>query len=111
MDPVVLNSISIFLVQIGSRFLTFNFTDAQKKVIQHPWGQSIILFAMFYVGTRNLLVSTCLILFYNLCLYFLLNEKSHYNIYNRRWLEKEGFQSEKVVSRTKSYSENITRLI
>lgn len=110
MDPVLLNSISIFLVQIGSRFLTFKFTDAQQKTIQHPWVQSIILFAMFYLGTRSLFISLCLILVYNLCLYFLLNEHSAYNIYNRRWLEHEGLQKE-FISKTKTYTQNIRKLI
>lgn len=109
MDPIVLNSVSIFLVQIGSRFLNFNFTDAQKKMLQHPWVQSIILAAMFYLGTRSLWIAIALILFYHLCLYFLLNEHSSYNIYNRHWLEQEGFQSQQTP-KTKMYSKNITSL-
>ena len=109
MDPIVLNSVSIFLVQIGSRFLNFNFTDAQKKMLQHPWVQSIILAAMFYLGTRSLWITIALILFYHLCLYFLLNEHSSYNIYNRRWLEQEGFQSQQTP-KTEIYRKNIQTL-
>jgi len=109
MDPILLNSISVFLVQIGSRFLTLDFTDAQKKLVQHPWVQSIILFAMFYVSTRNLLISFALIIFYNICLYFLLNENSSYNIYTRKWLKEEGFTSS-LQDKTNVYYKNMAAL-
>ena len=110
MDPILLNSVSVFLVQIGSRFLSFNFTDAQKRMIQHPWVQSFILFALFYVSTRNVVVSLGLLMVYYLCLYFLLNEQSKYNIYDKRWLIQEGFQKTSLVDKTKEYYENIKNI-
>jgi len=110
MDPILLNSVSVFLVQIGSRFLTFNLTDAQKRIIQHPWVQSIILYALFYVSTRNVVISIGLLIAYGLCLYFLLNENSKYNIYNKHWLIKEGFLQDSLIDKTKEYYSNIQKI-
>jgi hypothetical protein len=111
MDPNLLNTASVFLVQVGARFINFNFTDAQKKMIQHPLMQNLILFAMFYIPSRNPWVSLGLLFVYNLCLYYLLNEYSQFNIYNKKWLEQEGFmpsQQKKPIQ--ENYYTNITKV-
>lgn len=110
MDPILINTVSVFLVQIGARFLNFDFTDAQKKIIQHRFTQNLILLALFYASTRNIVLSIGLLIAYNLCLYFLLNEHSRYNIYNRSWLVKEGFLQENEKDKTKAYYDNITNM-
>lgn len=112
MDPNVLNTASVFLVQIGARFINFNFTEAQKRLLQHPFIQNLILFAMFYIPSRNPWVSLGLLFVYNICLYYLLNEYSQFNIYNKNWLEKEGFvpsQQKNLIQ--ENYYNNITKVV
>lgn len=110
MDPIILNSVSIFLVQIGARFLNFDLTDAQTRIIKHPWVQSIILIALFYVSTRNIFISVGLVLTYYLCVYFLLNEQSKYNIYDKKWLAKEGLAQITFEDKTNEYYSNIQKI-
>lgn len=110
LDPILLNSISVFLVQIGARFLSFDLTNAQMRIIKHPWVQSIILIALFYVSTRNIIISTGLVLAYYLCVYFLLNEQSKYNIYDKKWLAKEGLSQITFEDKTIEYYSNIKKI-
>lgn len=110
MDPIVLNSISIFLVQVGARFLNFDLTSAQLKMVKHPWVQSLILVALFYVSTRNIVTSVGLVLIYYLFVTFLLNENSKYNIYDKKWLEKEGLKEITFEDKTEEYYSNIQKL-
>ena len=110
MDPIVLNSISIFLVQVGARFLNFDLTSAQLKMVKHPWVQSLILVALFYVSTRNIVTSVGLVLIYYLFVTFLLNENSKYNIYDKKWLEKEGLKEKTFEDKTEEYYSNIQKL-
>lgn len=111
MDANLLNTASVFLVQVGARFINFNFTEAQKRMIQHPFIQNLILFAMFYISSRNPWISLTLLFIYNVCLYYLLNEYSQFNIYNKKWLEREGFvpyQQKKSIN--ENYYNNITKV-
>ena len=111
MDPSLLSTVSVFFVQVGARFLNFNFTEAQRKLIQHPLIQNLILFAMFYVSSRSPWISLLLLFIYNLCLNYLLNEYSSLNIYNKKWLEKEGFQSsEQKKPIRENYYNNVSKL-
>ena len=112
MDPSLLSTVSVFFVQVGARFLNFNFTEAQKKLIQHPLIQNLILFAMFYVSSRSPWISLLLLFVYNLCLNYLLNEYSSFNIYNKNWLEKEGFQSSQQKKPIQeNYYNNVSKLV
>lgn len=112
MDPSLLSTVSVFFVQVGARFLNFNFTDAQKKLIQHPLIQNLILFAMFYISSRSPWIALLLLFVYNLCLNYLLNEYSSFNIYNKKWLEKEGFQSNQQKKPIhENYYNNVSKLV
>lgn len=109
-DPILLNSVSVFLVQIGARFLKFDLTEAQQRIIKHPWVQSIILISLFYVSTRNIFISSGLVLVYYLCVYFLLNEQSKYNIYDKKWLVREGLAQTTFENKTIEYYSNIKKV-
>jgi hypothetical protein len=105
------NAITMMTVQIGSRFVQFDFTDAQKKLLQHPVAQSLILLFMFYSGTRNFMLSVLMVVAYYAIVFVLLNEKHPLNIYSREWLVKEGFMKEDSVSALKElYYDNIKKL-
>lgn len=110
-DPVM--AMAAFMTQVGARHLKFNFTKAQQFIISHPLTQTAILFAMFYLSTRRLVVAVSLITLYILCVKVLLNENHRFNIFPTSWLAKEGFLDEDKIP-TKSakelYYENIGKL-
>jgi hypothetical protein len=107
-DPMI--AFSAFMTQVGARHITFNFTDAQKKLFAHPLTQQVVLFAMFYFSTRRLLVAISLLVIYNLATRILLNEQHPLNILSRDWLNREGFTEQSQKSSVDLYYENIAKL-
>ena len=107
---VLTNSTSALVSQVGGRHLTFQFTSAQQKLLQHPYGQMFILYAMFYISTRSLLVAALLLVVYLILVNVLLNENHPLNILSRDWLKKEGFLEKDAPSRSQMYKESLAKL-
>lgn len=93
-QPDILAILSTFLMHSASRHVSFDITEAQKKLIAHPISKIVILSAMFYIGTRNVYWTFILTIFYIISMRILLNENHKYNIFPRTWLKAEGFLSE-----------------
>ena len=107
----ILSVASTLFMHTGSRHLSFDLTDAQKKLINHPFGKVIILFAMFYMSTRSIFWSTLLVAVYFLVVNMLLNESHPLNVFSVDWLQKEGFSSMKDTARPSDiYLQNLQQL-
>jgi len=104
----VFNAASIFMFHVGARHMNFQFTDAQTKIIQHPATQSIILFSMFYMGTRNLFWSAVLLITYHIVVNVLLNEHSKYNVLSKSFMEHLGLKTDDPVD---LYYSNLEKII
>lgn len=89
MDPFSLAS--TFMMQWGARHIQFDLTDAQKKLLSQPFARIFVLWAMFYVSTRNMRWTLLLVVTYIVVTQWLLNEKHPLNILPRKWLEQHGF--------------------
>ena len=107
---VFTTSTSTLVSQVGGRHLSFQFTDAQQKMLQHPYGQMFILYAMFYISTRSLLLSAVLIALYLILINVLLNEKHPWNILSTNWLKKEGFLEKDAPSKSQLYKQSLAML-
>lgn len=93
-EPV---SILLFmLVQIGGRFLKFDLTKAQEKLIQNKVVQACILFAITFIASKNIITSIIVVLVAHICMYILFNENSRFNILSKKWLH-----SEKLIENTR----------
>lgn len=115
LDPVAI--ISAFFLHVGARNIQFDFTEAQKRLFSLPVTRLIVLFAMFYVSTRNLLWSLVLVGVYFLLVSMLLNEHHPLNVFSKHWLQTEGFispnlqkQGEEERSPYETYLENLRKL-
>ena len=107
-----LSIITLILVQIGGRFLKFDLTHVQQKLINHPAVQSLILLAMIFFATKNLLVSILIVIVVFLFLYILLNENHKYNLLPRKWLLEEKENMDSSIKPIKDiYKENIKNFI
>jgi len=74
---------SLFMANIGARFLNIDFTEKQKGVVMHPVTQNVIVFCMFYVATQRVLIATFLWGIFFAFTRILLNENHPLNIYPR----------------------------
>jgi len=105
-EPISL--LMLLLVQVGGRFLKFELTKAQEKLIQNNMVQAIILFAIVFITTRNLITSILLVALVNICMHVLFNENSKYNILSKKWLRNEKLlKDDKLTSLKDIYYRNV----
>jgi hypothetical protein len=104
----------LILVQIGGRFLRFELTKAQQKLINNPIFQAVILFALAFMATKNLINSIIIVGTTYLFVYVLFNENNKYNILSKQWLKNENLLNENTqysASLKDLYYKNITSII
>jgi hypothetical protein len=97
-----LSMIFLILVQVGGRYLKIELTPAQQKIINNGVIQSIILFAIILMATKNIGNSLIIVCFIYLCVNILFNENHKYNILSKKWLIEENIIS---ISNYKSLKE------
>jgi hypothetical protein len=107
-----LSMIFLILVQIGGRYLKIELTPAQQKIINNAFIQSIILFAIILMATKNVINSLIIVCFVYLCVNILFNENHKYNILSKKWLLDENMISSSNYKSLKDiYLQNITKTI
>jgi hypothetical protein len=72
--------ILMLLLNLGGRFMVLSVTPAQEAFLQNIIFRPLLLFAIMFIGTRNLIVAFWMTLLILLALYFLLNENSSWFI-------------------------------
>lgn len=64
------------LLNIGGRFLSLEISKEQEKFLSNPVIRRFLLFAILFVGTRNVIVAGCLTIILILLIGYLFNENS-----------------------------------
>lgn len=67
---------SIFLLNMGGRFLPFEVTKGQEKFLNQPMFRRLIIFVIFFVATRNIVTAAWLAIIVIVCMGYLFNENS-----------------------------------
>lgn len=75
MNPYLLG-IAYITLNLGSRFFVMSVSPGQEAFLQNMLFRPILLFAIMFIGTRNLIVAFWMTLLILICLHFLLNENS-----------------------------------
>ena len=75
MNPYLLG-IAYITLNLGSRFFVMSVSPAQEAFLQNIFFRPILLFAIMFIGTRNLIVAFWMTLLILVSLHFLLNENS-----------------------------------
>ena len=110
MEP--LSMIFLILVQVGGRYLRIELTPAQQKIINNVVIQSLILFAIILMATKNIVNSLIIVSFVYLCVKILFNENHKYNILSKKWLMEENIISSNNYKSLKDiYMKNISTII
>jgi len=107
-----LSMIFLILVQVGGRYLRIELTPAQQKIMNNNVIQSLILFAIILMATKNIGNSLIIVLFIYLCANILFNENHKYNILSKKWLIDENIiSSNNYKSLKDTYLKNIATII
>jgi hypothetical protein len=75
MNPYILGSAYI-LLNLGGRFMVMSVTPAQEAFLQDIVFRPLLLFAIMFIGTRNLVVAFWMTILIHLILHYFLNENS-----------------------------------
>jgi hypothetical protein len=75
MNPYILG-FAYILLNLGGRFMVLSVTPGQEAFLQNIVFRPLLLFAIMFIGTRNLVVAFWLTLVILAVLHYLLNENS-----------------------------------
>jgi hypothetical protein len=86
----------MLLLNLGGRFLALEISKDQEKFLSHPVVRRFFLFAVLFVGTRNLIIAAGLTVIVIILLGYLFNENSelclwHSCINKPEVIKQEGF--------------------
>ena len=86
----------MLLLNLGGRFLALEISKDQEKFLSHPVVRRFFLFAVLFVGTRNLIIAAGLTVIVIILLGYLFNENSelclwHTCINKPEVVKQEGF--------------------
>ena len=75
MNPYLLG-LAYIMLNLGGRFMVLSVTPAQEAFLQNIVFRPLLLFAIMFIGTRNLVVAFWMTLAILLVLQYFLNENS-----------------------------------
>lgn len=81
MNPYLLG-IAYILLNLGGRFMVLSVTPAQEAFLQNIVFRPLLLFAIMFIGTRNLVVAFWMTLAVIVVLHYLFNENSSWYLLN-----------------------------
>lgn len=76
----VLSGIAMIIMNFGSRFVVGDLTTFQEEVLKSEVAKKIILWCIFFVATRDVLVAAMLTFGFYIVVKGLLNEHKRYNL-------------------------------
>lgn len=66
----------MLLLNLGGRHFATSLTPEQDKFFQSPWFRRGLIFVIFFVGTRNIIVSFIMTIVFIILLAFIFNDES-----------------------------------
>ena len=70
--------ISMILLNIGSKYVDFKFTKTQEHILRNNIAREMLIFAIVFMGTRDILYAIILTASFTILSEFIFNEKSKY---------------------------------
>jgi hypothetical protein len=106
-DPML--SFVIIMLQVGNKYLRYDVTKAQEKILMLPHMQLAMYFCIMYFYTKSIPYTIFIVVISTLLLYVLLNENSRYHILPKSWLYEEKLIDTKQASEKEVYKNNLQK--
>lgn len=68
----------MLLLNLGGKYLSLNLTKSQEDFLSHVFIRYIVLFAVVFIATRNILTAVVMMIVFIILVKFLLNESSRF---------------------------------
>ena len=98
----VFAGIMIMTLNIASKFINFKFSQSIESFLKYTFSRNILVFAICYVGSRDIYISIILTLFFFIFMDILLNEESRFCILPQSFREYHTNLMENMQSSSKS---------
>lgn len=92
----------MLLLNLGGRHLATGLTPEQDKFFQQPWFRRLLIFVIFFVGTRNVISSLFLTIVFIILLGYLFNDQSTLYLFNPNIPEEKKKEEKKEEPKPKS---------
>ena len=76
----LLIGITMIMLNVGSKYVDFKFTKGQEKLLREGLAREILIFAIVFMGTRDIMYAILLTAAFVILSEFAFNEKSKYCI-------------------------------
>lgn len=80
---------AMLTMNIGSRFVIGDITKLQEKFVSHFIVKKFVLFCMFFIATRDVVLSLFMAFIFTLTLQGILNDRCRYNIIPKHFIHNE----------------------
>ena len=79
----------MILLNIGSRYVKIDITKSQEQYLKKSLGRHMLVFAITWLGTKDLLIALSLTAIFNVFVDYLLNEESKLCIVPKKYRNYE----------------------
>ena len=112
-DSKFFAGIVMIMLNIGSKYITIELSKSQEAYLRNSLGRQILIFAISWMGSRDILIALALTAIFNVLANHLFNEKSKFCIIPARYrnyedvldLNGDGKVSEKEIKQAKEIIE------
>ena len=77
------------MLNIGSKYITISLSDSQESFLRNAVGHQMLVFAMSWLGTRDIITALILTAVFTLLTQYLFNESSLFYIVPKQWQKFE----------------------
>jgi hypothetical protein len=74
----VFAGVVIILLNISSKFVTIKLSKSMEAYLKYTFSRSILIFAMAWMGTRDIYTALFITILFGICANYLFNEESAY---------------------------------
>lgn len=79
-DNKVITGIFMIILNVSSKYISFDLTNAQEYYLKHFIGKKLLIFSILWMGTRDIFVSLILTCIFLLFSNYLFNDQSYFCI-------------------------------
>ena len=75
-DSKIFAGLMIIILNISSRFVTIKLSKSMEGYLKHTFSRDILVFAIAWMGTRDIYIALLIVAVFIICMDFLFNENS-----------------------------------
>jgi hypothetical protein len=68
----------IIILNIASKFVTFKLSKSLESYLKFTFSKQVLVFAMAWMGTRDIYIAFIMTILFTICIEFLFNEESSF---------------------------------